>query len=281
VAGVSTQDVVEVSEGLTGAGQQGGLNADGLLSKLTALLVDAPSGLTFVYRALDTVVERWKLSDAVLVLDLVGGGRQAFRAGRRPLDGPWAGPLAASAGRGLYTDPIILQPEVNEGIVGLCEIGLRLDVLDHDATHDPLTGLLNRRSFDGLLEQALARSRRYGWSFSLVMLDLNGFKALNDRHGHAAGDEVLQRIGSVLRSSMRAGDVAARIGGDEFAVLLSRSEDSAGQLLAARVTSLVNRELSWASVAFAVGVASAPTESIDALELSRLADARLYEAKAG
>ncbi|HWW52153.1 MAG TPA: GGDEF domain-containing protein, partial [Acidimicrobiales bacterium] len=153
--------------------------------------------------------------------------------------------------------------------------------LDHDATHDPLTGLLNRRSFDDLLEQALARSRRYGWSFSLVMLDLNAFKALNDRHGHVAGDQVLARIGGVLRSSMRAGDVAARIGGDEFAVLLSRSDDAAAHLLASRVSSVINSELAWAGVAFSVGVATAPTESVDADALYRLADARLYEAKAG
>jgi diguanylate cyclase (GGDEF)-like protein len=174
-----------------------------------------------------------------------------------------------------------LHPDVAEGVVGLCEIALRLDVLDHDATHDPLTGLLNRRSFDAVLEQALARSRRYGWSFSLAMLDLNGFKALNDRHGHAAGDQVLQRIGGVLRSSMRAGDVAARIGGDEFAMLLNRSGDAAGRILAARVASVVNQELAWAGIGFAVGVATAPAESVEADELSRLADARLYEAKAG
>jgi diguanylate cyclase (GGDEF)-like protein len=277
--GGRVQDVVNVTEGLTGAGQEGRFSPDGLLAELSALLVDSPSGLAFVYQALGMVVERWQLQDAVLVVGS-GRSRQVFRAGRRPLEGPWAAGLAANGDRGLHTDPVILRPEVADGIVSLCEIALRLDLLDHDATHDPLTGLLNRRSFDSVLQQALARSRRYGWSFSLVVLDLNGFKALNDRHGHAAGDQVLQRIGSVLRSSMRAGDVAARMGGDEFAVLLNRSGESAGQLLAARVASIINREMAWAQIGFAVGVATAPAESVDADELSRLADARLYQAKA-
>jgi diguanylate cyclase (GGDEF)-like protein len=276
-----TQDVGELNKGLSERGQQRWPSADGLLSKLTALLVDAPSGLAFVYLALDLLIERWELADAIVVAEVRGAGRQVFRAGRRPLDGEWASRLAASADRGLYTNPIILEPEVTDGIVGLCEIALRLDVLDHDATHDPLTGLLNRRSFDTLLDQALARSRRYGWSFSLVMLDLDGFKALNDRHGHAAGDQVLQRIGGVLRSGMRAGDVAARIGGDEFAVLLSRGEEAAAPVLAARVSSVVNKELSWAEVGFSVGVATAPAESLEADALYRLADSRLYQAKAG
>jgi diguanylate cyclase (GGDEF)-like protein len=189
--------------------------------------------------------------------------------------------VVTSGERGLYTQPVILEPEIADGVVGLAEVALRLDVLDHDAAHDPLTGLLNRRSFDVALEEALARSRRYGWTFSLVMFDLNRFKALNDRLGHAAGDRVLRRIGSVLRSTLRVGDVAARIGGDEFAVLLSRGDRVAGDILASRVRSLVNADLGWADIGFAVGVASAPSEAVKAEELCRLADRRLYEAKAG
>jgi diguanylate cyclase (GGDEF)-like protein len=80
---------------------------------------------------------------------------------------------------------------------------------------------------------------------------------------------------------MRAGDVAARIGGDEFAVLLSRGEEAAAPVLAARVSSVVNKELSWAEVGFSVGVATAPAESLEADALYRLADSRLYQAKAG
>jgi len=269
--------VQDVTAGVQGAN----LPADALLAEFTAMLATASSGLWFVYRALDLLTERWTLDDAVLVTDASATGRQVFRAGRRPLDSPWCASLACSGARGLYTEPVILQPDVADGLVGLAEIALRLDVLGHDAAHDPLTGLLNRRSFDQLLEQALARSRRYGWPFSLVMFDLNRFKALNDRLGHAAGDRVLRRIGAVLRSSLRAGDVAARIGGDEFAVLLNRGDRQAGDVLASRVCMLVNNDLKWADIGFAVGVATAPGEAVEADELCLLADTRLYEAKAG
>jgi diguanylate cyclase (GGDEF)-like protein len=250
-----------------------------LVTELAALLATMPSGVTFVYHCLDVCAERFGVTDAVLVLDGSMTDRQLFRLGRRPLDGPWAGPLAVSAGRGLHTEPVTLDPELSEGVVGLCEIAVRLEVLGHDATHDPLTGLLNRRSFEPLLAQALARSRRYGWSFSLVMLDLDRFKALNDRYGHAAGDRVLHRVGTVLRSSLRAGDFAARMGGDEFAVLLHRGDKTSGRVLASRVTRLINRELGWADIDFSVGLATAPAETVDAEELFRLADTRLYEAK--
>jgi diguanylate cyclase (GGDEF)-like protein len=257
-----------------------GRYSDALLAELTSALITAPSGLGFVYDALDKIMVRWALRDAVLVLDGPASGRQVFRAGRKSLDDDWAASLAASADRGLYTSPVILHTDVAEGFVGLAEIALRMDILDHDATHDALTGLLNRRSFDTMLSQSLGRSRRYGWSFSLVMFDVNRFKALNDRLGHPAGDRVLRRIGAVLRSSLRAGDVAARIGGDEFAVLLSRGDLDAAMVLASRVSALVNTDLEWADIAFSVGVASAPAESVDAEELCRLADSRLYEAKA-
>jgi diguanylate cyclase (GGDEF)-like protein len=113
----------------------------------------------------------------------------------------------------------------------------------------------------------------------VVVLDLDQFKALNDRHGHGAGDDVLSLVGTVLRRSLRAGDVAARLGGDEFAVLLNTGDPSAGAALAARLTAAVNVELPWADVSFSVGVATAPQESMDADELRRLADARLYVAK--
>ena len=282
-------DVLTVRDPTSGRARRAGETSDRdalagdqelLLAQLTTLLAGSRRGLAFVYDALDIVVRRWALADAVVVTDAPGTDRQAFRAGRRPLEGAWAGPLAEGGERGLFTDPVILQPDVGDGIVGLCEIALRLDALDHDASHDPLTGLVNRRSFDSLMDQALGRSRRYGWPFSLVMLDLNRLKALNDRLGHAAGDRVLRRVGAVLRSNLRAGDVAARIGGDEFAVLLNRGDAAAGEVLAARLSAEVNAEMPEADIGFAVGVANAPEESTDADELARLADARLYEAKA-
>jgi diguanylate cyclase (GGDEF)-like protein len=85
---------------------------------------------------------------------------------------------------------------------------------------DPLTGLRNRRGFERALEQALAFVRRYAATAALVYLDLDRFKPINDRHGHAAGDWVLGRVARLVAGHVRASDVVARIGGDELAVLL-------------------------------------------------------------
>ena len=93
--------------------------------------------------------------------------------------------------------------------------------LEHEATHDPLTGLPNRLLFRRLAEQDAARAARQGSRVGIVYLDLDGFKHINDTFGHAAGDELLVRVAERLRGSIRAGDSVARLGGDEFALLCS------------------------------------------------------------
>lgn len=102
----------------------------------------------------------------------------------------------------------------------LARARLRLAELETRVDEDPLTGLLNRRGFGKALERALAYVRRYRATAALVFLDLDGFKGVNDRHGHAAGDWVLGRIGRLIAGNVRASDVVARVGGDEFVVLL-------------------------------------------------------------
>lgn len=92
--------------------------------------------------------------------------------------------------------------------------------LETRVDEDPLTGLLNRRGFLKLLERALAYARRYRANAALLFLDLDGFKAVNDEHGHAAGDWVLGRVGRMIAGAVRASDVAGRVGGDEFTVIL-------------------------------------------------------------
>src|SRR2546421_438749 len=90
------------------------------------------------------------------------------------------------------------------GVGGLAAAAaLLIDVLGSDALHDPLTGLYNRRSFDEPPEQAAGRSRRYSWSFSLVLIDLDDFKRVNDELGHASGDALLRVIGLELRRALR------------------------------------------------------------------------------
>jgi diguanylate cyclase (GGDEF)-like protein len=92
--------------------------------------------------------------------------------------------------------------------------------LEARADIDPLTDLLNRRGFERALKRSLAYVKRHGTSAALIYLDLDDFKRINDDHGHAAGDAVLQAVAMVLTRHLRASDVVARIGGDEFALLL-------------------------------------------------------------
>jgi diguanylate cyclase (GGDEF)-like protein len=141
------------------------------------------------------------------------------------------------------------------------------------ADHDPLTRLLNRRAFVDRLEGEVARAMRYGRSFGLIVCDLDDFKALNDRLGHPAGDEALQVFARILHSSLRRGDEAFRIGGDEFALLLAEASDDDAREVVRRV----NEQLTDVNASF--GVASCPDHARDAQTLFRLADMALYEAK--
>ena len=96
----------------------------------------------------------------------------------------------------------------------------QMAALEARADVDPLTDILNRRGFQRELKRSLAYVKRYGPSAALLYLDLDGFKAINDRHGHAAGDAVLKAVAMVINRHVRASDLVARLGGDEFAVLL-------------------------------------------------------------
>ncbi|MDQ1397255.1 MAG: hypothetical protein QOG64_2514 [Acidimicrobiaceae bacterium] len=252
------------------------------LYDLAADLAGAPSGLSFVYRALDAVAARFGLREVMAVVDVPTAERQAFRVGRRPLvpqPQDRIRRIAASATPGLHAEPPLVEPLVSGFVTNLISLAMRLDIVRHDASHDSLTGLLNRRSYEEMLDQAVSRSLRYGWPFALMTLDLNSFKSVNDRLGHAAGDITLRAVGMELRHSLRAGDVAARIGGDEFALILANGSPEALRPLLERLERSVNDAVPDANVSFSAGLASFPEEAADAESLSRLADQRLYAAK--
>jgi diguanylate cyclase (GGDEF)-like protein len=116
--------------------------------------------------------------------------------------------------------PVRLAAELDALKEELARARARVSELESRVDEDPLTGLLNRRGFERALVRALAYVRRYGATAALLFLDLDGFKAVNDRYGHAAGDWVLGRLARLIAGHVRASDVAARIGGDELAVLL-------------------------------------------------------------
>ena len=154
------------------------------------------------------------------------------------------------------------------------------DALRRDALSDPVTGVANRRSLLARAEYEIARHQRAGQSFALVMLDLDGFKQLNDRFGHAAGDDLLRDVAGGLRRAMRAQDTVARFGGDEFCVLAPETDERGTTRLAAKVTGAV-RDVSvgMESVAGSVGVALFPADGTTAAQLMHAADERLLEAK--
>ena len=255
-------------------GNRGGSRLD--LLPLIQELEHARSGLAYVYWCLQQLLEKLSLTDAVLVSDHPGLGRQIFRAPGLPLSDLdtidwWTGP-------GLYVRPDVVDESDGRAIAALCQVALSMELARHDASHDALTGLLNRRSFDDALAGLLSNATRYGSEFALVLLDVDGLKHLNDTAGHWEGDRLLQAAGSELRRSLRAGDFAARLGGDEFGLLLVSSVRDAAVRLRDRVAEAVSLTLGR-EASFSAGVATAPDESTDASELYRLADSRLYEDK--
>lgn len=108
----------------------------------------------------------------------------------------------------------------------IIELNARVAQLENMTVTDELTGLLNRRGFNAILRRNLLSAARYDEAGILAYLDLNGFKKINDRHGHPAGDDVLRAVGRHLQQSIRATDYAARLGGDEFAVLFVRAQQA-------------------------------------------------------
>lgn len=247
-----------------------------LVSQLLLDLTSDKPGISVIYKALNELVIENSLNDAVLVLDEPGIGRQVFTFDRRPLVGNDEHYLELEPG--LYTSPKIeMTPQDSAAISRLCTVGLRIDLLKYDAWHDPMTGLYDRRSFDRLLEMAVARSVRYQWPFTLVLIDLDGFKELNDKQGHQAGDAVLKNIGDKFRQILRFGDNAARIGGDEFALILPETDPANIAPLLERAAMVTGDE---PAIGFSYGLVICPNEADTVEGAFKLADERLYDAKA-
>jgi diguanylate cyclase (GGDEF)-like protein len=158
-----------------------------------------------------------------------------------------------------------------------------LDTCEEAAFTDHLTGLANRRRFERQLEREVTRTLRYGRPFCLLLLDLDNFKQVNDTHGHEAGDEVIRRLALTLQAGTRGIDLAARVGGEEFAVILPETDFEGGLDVADRLRVAV-REMDVplvGRVTASFGVAEFPVCSATGRELVSVADAALYQAKRG
>lgn len=151
------------------------------------------------------------------------------------------------------------------------------------AVTDPLTGLYNRRRFEESLNQEVARARRYG-AVSLLMIDLDRFKSINDRFGHRAGDDVLKAVAQVMQSCCRATDTCARLGGDEFAVILPHTDTSAAAVVRKRIEqSMARTSIPTAqgplAVSLSIGLATLPGDADNAAAFMAAADASMYQNK--
>ncbi len=159
-----------------------------------------------------------------------------------------------------------------------------LDRLAHLADHDVLTGLANRRRFEGELERHLDRCRRHGPAGALLLLDLDNFKQVNDTRGHNAGDQLLVTIAGLLRRSIRTTDVVARVGGDEFAIMLTDGDEADARRVAELVVDRIGTHASTLDgvarrVTASVGAVTFRAASEHAADVLALADMTMYDAK--
>ncbi|MHC4409558.1 MAG: diguanylate cyclase [Planctomycetota bacterium] len=141
-------------------------------------------------------------------------------------------------------DDYLIKPCDEKELLARVRTGLRVsrlyDRLEEASRRDGLTGLYNRRSFDERLFEEIARSQRYGSPLSLIMIDLDHFKAVNDNFGHVVGDEVLVEVAKRLDVRVRAGEVAVRFGGDEFAIILPNTSVEGAEVLARDVEQIIS-----------------------------------------
>ncbi|MBU6496457.1 MAG: GGDEF domain-containing protein [Acidobacteria bacterium] len=229
-------------------------------------------GIGFIYTVLNALAKRHELTDAVVVLEHENLSTQEFRLSGAEMNGDTVQFLSRQPG--VYCVPDVVGDIEKQAVQTACQLALSLHLARFTAAHDALTTIANRRTFDIALANSAVRSARYGWPFTLVLIDLVGFKKINDQYGHDAGDRLLRQFGFSLRLSIRQGDLAARIGGDEFAVILNNAEGHEAMGFVERLRSEMLK--SGENIAFTTGTATSPRDSTDPLELTRIADARLY-----
>jgi diguanylate cyclase (GGDEF)-like protein len=206
------------------------------------------------------------------------------------------------AGLNAGADDYIIKPFDPEELRARVQVGMRVvtlqnrlaariselqearDQLTLQANTDALTGLSSRRAWLGLATTEVARSRRYGLPVAVLMIDLDFFKRVNDTHGHSAGDDVLREFGEVLRRVARASDVAGRLGGEEFAILLPQTSAKEAMNVAARLAEFW-RQTSVPTLAgvvklsCSIGVSEAEATDSRIEDVLNRADLALYQAK--
>jgi diguanylate cyclase (GGDEF)-like protein len=233
------------------------------------------------------------LLSVALALALLGGAGFAFVAGwvAIPVDanqwirhpGAWISVCVASMFLPLmvFNANQIYQRSIQALLV---ELQRQKDIVAHQATHDSLTGLPTLRLSRDRLDQAVARARRTDSIVALLMIDLDRFKNINDEFGHDAGDQVLRVVAERIQHSIRNSDTAARIGGDEFLVILpsagTRSDiGEVAERIAVAVRQPIDHETGTLSISCSIGIALWPDDDSDVEKVRGRADAAMYRAK--
>jgi diguanylate cyclase (GGDEF)-like protein/PAS domain S-box-containing protein len=197
-------------------------------------------------------------------------------------------PMRRASGELFMADISTTSFTTPEGQVRICvafrdvtaQVSLR-EQLERLASHEPLSGLFNRRGFMAAAEQVLAFADRDQVPVQLVYIDLDGFKQINDRLGHAAGDDVIRRVGGAISAVTRAVDRAARMGGDEFVLLLfGASPQDARRIINRIITTSDSMRGNGPAVGFSAGISSrSPGSDLALVDLLNLADAQMYKRK--
>ena len=258
------------------------------------LLAEAARGAGPVLTTL--VGDGWSVGYAPIAAAVPGfDGWAAAVAISAPAPGPPILPLAALGLAVLalialiaWTSRLVLTPTA-ELERSRTNLAVALEEAQQDALHDSVTGLGNHRAFHEELERQLATSRRHGVPVALVLLDLDDFKQVNDTSGHAAGDAVLARVGTFLRTRTRGGDAAFRIGGDEFAIVMPHTDAEGALVGAQRMLGMSLEPVAGAGVdstpsarrgiSFSAGVSAVPALAAGRAELYAQADAALLWCK--
>jgi diguanylate cyclase (GGDEF)-like protein/PAS domain S-box-containing protein len=241
-----------------------GYRADEVIGRNVAMLMPSPYGDEH-----DRYLERYRETGRKRVI-----GRQRELEARRK-DGT-VFPIALSVGEA--------EVEGRRFFIGVIHDLTREVLLRLDAAIDPLTGMLNRRNFLARGRTEIDRVERYGRPCSMLMLDLDHFKQINDRFGHAAGDEALRRFAATCREILRKNDVLGRMGGEEFAVILPETAVGGGRMLAERLRKRVTEiEIESGRGRFgftvSIGIAERTPGNGTVEHLLAHADRAMYEAK--